>query len=180
MLPSYVRTTAPEFDLIFPRKEIKRKWPTGGARLFFRKPLKIFETVAVTLHCRLSKIFPPSFLSSLLSSSRFQLKRILNDSRLINCALANPFSSRATKEYNRISKLHQILNLKTSFPSNRIFEKEKNYSNFYTRFTKIFQTNLSYLNDSYHVENLKAKTNRLAFELARRQETVETRFNSRQ
>lgn len=47
LLPSYVRTSAPEFDLIFPRKEIKRKWPTGGgARLFFRKPLKIFETVA--------------------------------------------------------------------------------------------------------------------------------------
>lgn len=71
LLPSYVRTTAPEFDLIFPRKEIKRKWPTGGARLFFRKPLKIFETVAVTLHCRLSKIFPPSLpLSS--RSSPFQ------------------------------------------------------------------------------------------------------------
>lgn len=32
LLPSYVRTSAPEFDLIFPRKEIKRKWPTGGER----------------------------------------------------------------------------------------------------------------------------------------------------
>lgn len=28
LLLSYVRTTAPEFDLIFSRKEIKRKWPT--------------------------------------------------------------------------------------------------------------------------------------------------------
>lgn len=28
LLPSYVRTTGPEFDLIFSRKEIKRKWPT--------------------------------------------------------------------------------------------------------------------------------------------------------
>lgn len=29
LLLSYVRTAAPEFDLIFPRKEIKRKWPPG-------------------------------------------------------------------------------------------------------------------------------------------------------
>lgn len=72
LLPSYVRTTAPEFDLIFPRKEIKRKWPTGGARLFFRKPLKIFETVAVTLHCRLSKIFPPPLAPLHWFQRRFQ------------------------------------------------------------------------------------------------------------
>ena len=55
LLRSYIRTAAPEFDLIFPRKEIKRKWPPGrggrerdATRLFSRKPLKIFETVAVT------------------------------------------------------------------------------------------------------------------------------------
>lgn len=31
LLRSYIRTAAPEFDLIFPRKEIKRKWPPGSA-----------------------------------------------------------------------------------------------------------------------------------------------------
>lgn len=85
LLPSYVRTSAPEFDLIFPRKEIRRKWPTEGARLFFRKPLKIYSKLLpvrnIVALSPFKKISP-----SHVACSQATLKRILNDSRLINCA----------------------------------------------------------------------------------------------